>query len=140
MKASFFLIFLSVFSVNQVFGQDFERLMAEYSDSTDFKIVFRTEEDNGDRMVALDNLTILVNGDTTDLYYLRYGDGMISQLMIPWSIMDELVELENQFISKACKKENCEYSMRIEVNGKSESIPIDVLQSDMLSEFMLNQE
>ena len=140
MRTSFFLFYLSVFTLNSAYGQDFECLMAEYSDSTNFKIVFRTEEDNGDRMVALDNLTILVNGDTTDLYYLRYGDGMVSQLMIPWSIMEELIELENQFISKACAEEKCDYSIRIEVNGRSERIPIDVLQSDMLAEFMLNQE
>ena len=121
-------------------SQGFDRLMEACSDSTEFKIVFRTEEDTGDRQVTIDNMTVLVKGDTTHLYYMRYGDGLVSKLMIPYNITVQLIELENEVISKACDAGECEYSVRIDLGEKSERIPIDVLSVEMLSTFMLNQE
>lgn len=122
------------------FGQEYDRLMKSCSDSSEFKIVFRTEEDTGLRQVTVDNMTVLVKGDTTHLYYMRYGDGLVSKLMIPYNITDQLIELEDQIISKACPAEGCEYSVKIDLGEKSERIPIDVLSVELLSTFMLNQE
>lgn len=121
-------------------SQEFTRLMKSCADSSEFKIVFRTEEDTGVREVTVDNMTVLVKGDTTHLYYMRYGDGLVSKLMIPYNITDQLIDLENEIISKSCKIEGCEYSVRIDLGEKSERIPIDVLSVELISTFMLNQE
>ena len=120
-------------------SQEYSRLMKSCADSSEFKIVFRTEEDTGIREVTVDNMTVLVKGDTTHLYYMRYGDGLVSKLMIPYNITDQLIDLENEIISKACA-EGCEYSVRINLGEKSERIPIDVLSVELISTFMLNQE
>ncbi len=120
-------------------SQEYTQLMKSCADSTDFKIVFRTEENSGIRDVTLDNMTVLVKGDTTHLYYMRYGDGLVSKLMIPYNITDLLIDLEKEIISKACP-EACEYSVRIDLGDKSERIPIDVLSVELISTFMLNQE
>ncbi|MFZ9028730.1 MAG: hypothetical protein ACO2Z9_06925, partial [Crocinitomicaceae bacterium] len=45
-------------------SQDYARLMKSCTDSSEFKIVFRTEEDTGIREVTVDNMTVLVKGDT----------------------------------------------------------------------------
>ena len=114
--------------------------MESCADSSEFKIVFRTEEDTGLGQVTVDNMTVLVKGDTTHLYYMRYGDGLVSKLMVPFNITEQLVELEDLIISKACKPEDCEYSVRIDLGEKSERIPIDVFNVELLSTFMLDQE
>lgn len=121
-------------------SQEYNRLMKSCADSTEFKIVFRTEEDTGIRQVTVDNMTVLVKGDTTHLYYMRYGDGLVSKLMIPYNITDKLIELEDQIIEKACPSEGCEYSVKVDLGDRSERIPIDVLDVELLSTFMLNQE
>ncbi|MFZ9029564.1 MAG: hypothetical protein ACO2Z9_11145, partial [Crocinitomicaceae bacterium] len=73
------------------------------------------------------------------LYYMRYGDGLVSKLMIPYNITDQLIDLENEIIAKSCS-DACEYSVRITLGEKSERIPIDVLSVELISTFMLNQE
>lgn len=122
------------------FSQEYDRLMKSCEGSDEYKIVFRTEEDTGLREVTVDNMTVLVKGDTTHLYYMRYGDGLVSKLMIPYNITEQLIDLEDQIISKACEAEGCEYSVRIDLGDRSERIPIDVLSVELLSTFMLNQE
>lgn len=122
------------------FSQEYTRLMKSCEGSEEYKIVFRTEEDTGIRDVTVDNMTVLVKGDTTHLYYMRYGDGLVSKLMIPFNITDQLIALEDQIIAKACEIEGCEYSVRIDLGDRSERIPIDVLSVELLSTFMLNQE
>ena len=131
-----FILFLPLFG----FSQEYDRLMKSCQGSEEFKIVFRTEEDTGIREVTVDNMTVLVKGDTTHLYYMRYGDGLVSKLMIPYNITDQLIALEDQIIAKACEIEGCEYSVRIDLGDRSERIPIDVLNVELLSTFMLNQE
>lgn len=135
------LLRLVPFIIIPFFGtsQEYTRLMKSCADSSEFKIVFRTEEDTGIREVTVDNMTVLVKGDTTHLYYMRYGDGLVSKLMIPYNITDQLIDLENEIISRACP-EGCEYSVRINLGEESERIPIDVLSTELISTFMLNQE
>lgn len=121
-------------------SQDDKKVVAYYKDSTHFKLVIKTEESNGDRNIALDNLTARVKGDTTVVYYTHYGDMLISSLTIPYNVVDKMIEFESQVIERACKTENCTHSIVFKVGDKELRIPIDDLDQELVSSFMLKLE
>jgi hypothetical protein len=45
-------------------------------------------EFNGDRDIAMDNMTIKWNGEQTRVFYTKYGDMMLSNVTIPFGIID----------------------------------------------------
>lgn len=133
-----FLIFilLSVYSI----GQEMELILPFYQDSTSYKIVIRTEKLIDDRHEALDNMTVKVSPEETKVYYIRYDDGMISSLTFPWSITDLFTEFEQNVHNQKCESTNCIESIRFEIGDKAARIPIDVLNEELLSTFMLKLE
>lgn len=136
-----YLFFILILCTRFTFAQDLEPRLSQYDDSTHYKLVFRTEQYNGDRFIQLDNLTARVNGDTTKLFYTRYGDMMISSLMIPYNIFEKFLTLEASIFSGKCPEANdCEYSLLITTGTYEQRIPIDEFHTELLSTFMLNEE
>lgn len=128
-----------LFSALPAFGQ-YESIIAPYADSSAYKFVLRTEEKLDDRFVALDNMTIKANGDTCKVYYMHYGDGLVSSVMIPFSVFSNFAAFEKKVINSACEKPECTYSILIEAGEDSLRVPIDILYLEMLSSFMLELE
>lgn len=141
MKPTILIAFFALLAPISIYSQDQESVLKTYSnqDSTHFKVVLRTEEDTGVRNVALDNMTARFKEDTTVIYYTHYGDMLISSLTIPYNIIDRYIELEEELISRACS-EDCTYSIVIKVGNKESRIPIDVLDVEKISTFMLKLE
>lgn len=121
-------------------SQQYDHLVASCKDSAEYKLVFRTEEFTGDRHATIDNMTVISYGDTTKLYYMHYGNGMVSSLMIPFDIMDDLTQFEEDIISKACTSDDCEYSILIESGNKTVRIPIDAFLVESIPTLMLKLE
>ncbi len=118
------------------FSQEKTSIFENYEDSTSYKIVFRVEKNDGDRYIALDNLTIRAKGNDTKVYYMRYGDGLVSSLMIPELILQDIKDFEQKIYDNKCG-ENCELSVLIEFGVKKIRIPIDLLQEEIATNFML---
>lgn len=104
------------------------------------KIVIRTEEKLEDRFIALDNMTIKINGDTTKVYYMNYGDGLVSSVMIPFPVFERFVNFETKIQGYACKSDPCANSILIEIGEKTRRYPIDILYLESVSSFMLELE
>ena len=118
------------------FSQEKTSIFENYEDSTSYKIVFRVEKNDGDRYIALDNLTIRAKGNDTKVYYMRYGDGLVSSLMIPELILQDIKDFEQKIYDNKCG-ENCELNVLIEFGVKKIRIPIDLLQEEIVTNFML---
>jgi len=118
------------------FSQETNSVFENYEDSTSYKIVFRVEKHDGDRYIALDNLTIRAKGNDTKVYYMRYGDGLVSSLMIPELILQDIKDFERKIYDNQCD-ENCELNVLIEFGVKKIRIPIDLLQEEIVTNFML---
>lgn len=118
----------------------YESILAPYSDSIRYKFVLRTEEKLEDRYIALDNMTIKAMGDTCKIYYMHYSDGLVSSVMIPYSVFSAFVDFEKKVINSACEKPECTYSILLEANDKTLRVPIDILYLELLSSFMLELE
>ena len=131
-----FIISISTLSI----GQEQDLLLSNFKDSTQFKAVIRTEKKIDDRYEALDNMTIKVSPEETKVYYIRYDDGMISSLTFPWSINELLVAFEQDVYSVRCTSNECVESVSFEIGENLVRIPIDVLNEEMLSTFMLKLE
>ncbi len=136
MKLLFIFLLLSL----PVSAQTYESIITTYADSTVYKVVIRTEEKVDDRFVALDNMTARVTEDTAKVYYMNYGDGLVSSIMIPYSVYDDFLKFEQKVISKACEKPECSYSVLFEVGDQQLRVPIDILYVESLSSFMLELE
>ena len=121
-------------------AQNDGHIISSYIDSTEFKIVMRTEKENDSRYVALDNMTIKVKGDTTLVYYIRYGDMMISSLTIPFPIIESLVVFEDKVHSLACTSSDCVETLLFDDGINQIRIPIDILNEELLSNLMLELE
>lgn len=126
------LIFISHFG----HSQDTTSVFENYEDSSSYKIVFRVEKHDGDRNIALDNLTIKAKGNDTKVYYMRYGDGLVSSLIIPELILEDIKDFEQKIYDNKCG-DNCELNVLIETGGKKIRVPIDLLQEEIVTNFML---
>ncbi len=133
------LIFFSAISMFSI-AQESAQLLPRYKDSTQFKVVIRTEKKIDDRHEALDNMTIKVGPEETKVYYIRYDDGMISSLTFPWSINELLIKFEEDVLAARCTSNECIESIRLEIGEETIRVPIDVLNEEMLSTFMLKLE
>ncbi len=132
----FLLTLTSTFSFSQS-----ERLFPSYLDSTEYRIILKTQEKNGNEFVTLDVFTIKSYKDSTKVYYVRYGDMLISSLMMEYSILDEMIAFEQTLSELACtEKTNCPNRILIEGASKSYSVPIDLLNEELLSNLMLKLE
>ena len=118
------------------FSQESNSIFDKYEDSASYKIVFRVEKHDGDRYIALDNLTIKAKGNDTKVYYMRYGDGLVSSLMIPELILEDIKAFEQKIYDNQCG-DNCELNVLIEVGVKKVRVPIDLLQEEIVTNFML---
>lgn len=129
----FFLIALNA-------SAQYERILPMFADSNEYKLVLRTEEFINDRYESRDNLTVRVKGDTSVVFYNDYGDGLISRLMVPYSIFDVLSHFEETIISRACEKPECTYSILLEIGEHRLRVPIDILDAEHVSSLMLELE
>lgn len=132
----FYLLLLLTVLTQISFSQETNSVFENYEDSTSYKIVFRVEKHDGDRYIALDNLTIRAKGNDTKVYYMRYGDGLVSSLMIPELILQDIKDFERKIYDNQCD-ENCELNVLIEFGVKKIRIPIDLLQEEIVTNFML---
>jgi len=132
----FYLLLLLTVLTQISFSQETNSVFENYEDSTSYKIVFRVEKHDGDRYIALDNLTIRAKGNDTKVYYMRYGDGLVSSLMIPELILQDIKNFEQKIYDNQCD-ENCELNVLIEFGVKKIRIPIDLLQEEIVTNFML---
>ena len=131
-----YLLLLLMGMTQMSFSQETTSIFENYDDSTSYKIVFRVEKHDGDRYIALDNLTIKAKGNDTKVYYMRYGDGLVSSLMIPELILEDIKTFEQKIYNNKCG-ENCELNVLIEVGAKKVRVPIDLLQEEIVTNFML---
>ncbi|MCO4813802.1 MAG: hypothetical protein KC454_03775 [Flavobacteriales bacterium] len=132
----YYLLLLLTLLTQISFSQEKTSIFENYEDSTSYKIVFRVEKNDGDRYIALDNLTIRAKGNDTKVYYMRYGDGLVSSLMIPELILQDIKDFEQKIYDNKCG-ENCELNVLIEFGVKKIRIPIDLLQEEIVTNFML---
>lgn len=58
------------------------------ADSSEYRLVIKTMEFKGDRDIAMDNMTIKWNGEQKRVFYTKYGDTMMSNVTIPFGIID----------------------------------------------------
>jgi hypothetical protein len=130
------LLLLAGFQLNA----QYERILPLYADSSEYKLVMRTEEHINDRYESRDNLTVRVKGDTSVIFYNDYGDGLISRLMIPYSIYSILSGFEETIVGRACEKPECTYSILFEIGTYRLRVPIDILEAEQLSSLMLELE
>ena len=134
MKTYLLLLFVGMTQLS--FSQDNTSLFENYEDSSSYKIVFRVEKHDGDRYIALDNLTIKAKGTDTKVYYMRYGDGLVSSLMIPELILEDIKAFEQKIYDNQCG-DNCELNVLIEIGAKKIRVPIDLLHEEIVTNFML---
>ena len=97
-------------------------------------------EFNGDRNIAMDNMTIKRNGEQTRVFYTKYGDMMISNVTIPYGIIDQLKKFESEVRALDSQEEKSKYTILFLSGDRELVIPIDVLHVDSLSSFMLSPE
>lgn len=131
-----FVPLLFIFTSHFGHSQDTTSVFKNYEDSSSYKIVFRVEKHDGDRYIALDNLTIKAKGNDTKVYYMRYGDGLVSSLIIPEFILEDIKDFEQKIYDNKCG-DNCELNVLIETGEKKIRIPIDLLQEEIVTNFML---
>lgn len=122
------------------FAQEDDRIIPPHENDQIVKIVIRTEEKLEDRFIALDNMTVKISGDTTKVYYMNYGDGLVSSVMIPFPVFERFVNLESKLEGYACKSDPCANSVLIEIGEETRRYPIDILYLETLSSFMLELE
>lgn len=135
------LSFLAIALYFSSFSQaDTIDLISHFENDQVVKIVIRTEEKLDDRFVALDNMTIKISGDTSKVYYMNYGDGLVSSVMIPFPVFERFVNFEKKIQGYACKSEPCTNSVLIEIDQQNVRYPIDILYLEALSSFMLELE
>lgn len=132
----FLLIFLCASNVRA----QYEPILPLFKDSSAYKLVLRTEEHINDRYESRDNLTVRVNGDTSVVFYNDYGDGLISRLMIPYSIYDVLAAFESNILTRLCEKPECTYSVLFEIGEHRLRVPVDILDAEQVSSLMLELE
>ena len=136
-----FLLFIAfLFCFHTANGQGSNKIIPIYKDSSTYKLVIKTMNYTGERDVAQDNLTFKFKNGETKVYYIRYGDMLISSLTIPYSIYDRLVQFEDTVNSVDCKKKSCTDSILIEIGDNSYSVSIDVLDEELVSNLMLELE
>ncbi len=131
-------IFIALLSVAHLsFSQESEGVFSRYKDSSSYKIVIKTRNFNGTEDVALDNLTIKYKNGETKVYYIRYGDMLISSVTIPYSIIERFIEFEQQVKNLECKIESCTDSILIDSGSHKIIIPIDVLNEELVGSLMI---
>ena len=135
------LLFIAfVFCFHTASAQGSNKIIPIYKDSSTYKLVIKTMNYNGEKDIAQDNLTFKFKNGETKVYYIRYGDMLISSLTIPYSIYDRLVQFEDTVNSVHCEKESCTDSILIEIGDNSFSVSIDVLDEELVSNLMLELE
>lgn len=134
------LLLLSILSLSTSYAQDSILFMSEFENSSIYKLVIRTEETINNEFIAVDNLTVKVQNDSTRVYFMSYSDGMVSSLMIPYSVFDNFLEFEKTIQSNQCKSGECPNSILFESGEKKKRYPIDILFVESLSSFMLELE
>lgn len=130
------LTFLVLLNGALLFGQDTTLLTSNYSGAEKVKIVVRTEELVNGEYIAVDNLTAKIQQDSAWVYYMSYGDGMVSSMMIPFPVMDQFIDFERT-IAHLESSDHGHYFMRFEIEEKMVRYPIDLLEVERLSGFML---
>ena len=85
MYKSLLLITLFISLLFTGLSQDSSEVFSKYTDVDEYKIVMKTQNFNGTEDIALDNFTIKMKGGEMKIYYIRYGDMLISSLTIPYS-------------------------------------------------------
>ncbi len=133
------LLFSLIGSVHS-FGQDSHSIIKEYKDSAVYRLVIRTEVFVNDKYVAMDNFTARVTADTVKIYYMRYGDGMVSSLMIPFPVYDKFIDFEQKMIEGGTLVSSNEYSIKFEIGELELRVPVDILFIDNLTHFMFSLE
>ncbi|MFT5777228.1 MAG: hypothetical protein ACI837_000159 [Crocinitomicaceae bacterium] len=122
-------------------AQNESAFIGNYSDSTNFRIIIKTQNKVEGDFITLDVFTIKGYEDSTKVYYIRYGDMLISSLMMEYSILDKLVAFEEKANSLACIEEaQCINQILIEGASNSYTIPMDILNEELLSNLMLELE
>ena len=137
-----FLLFIT-FSLSihsSVFSQENTEIFSNYTDVEEYKIVMKTQNFNGTEDIALDNLTIKMKDGEMKIYYIRYGDMLISSLTIPYSILERFIAFEKQIRSVRCESEDCKDSILIDDGTNKIQIPIDILHEELISTLMLELE
>lgn len=95
-------------------------------------------EFNGDRDIAMDNMTIKWNGEQTHVFYTKYGDMMLSNVTIPFGIIDQLRKYESEVRTLDNQEEKSKYTILFLSGDRELIIPIDVIHVESLSSFMLS--
>jgi hypothetical protein len=135
------LLLLTLMSPLSSFSQDTTNILSSYSDSIEYRIIMKTQEKINDQYIALDVFTIKAYLDSTKVYYVRYGDMLISSLTMQYSIIDRIIEFEQKVNSLACiEEDHCTNRILIEGTSNAYTVPIDVLHEELLSNLMLELE
>ncbi|HIP32137.1 MAG TPA: hypothetical protein EYG86_05195 [Crocinitomicaceae bacterium] len=133
------LLFLS-FSLSATTKAQSSSLFTQYQDSSVYRIVMKTQNFNGTENIALDNFTIKFKNGETKVYYIRYGDMLISSLTIPYSMLDRFIEFEKQVRSVKCTDSDCVDSILFDDGNEKFEIPIDILYEELVSSLMIELE
>ena len=140
MNKRFTLILLIFIIATTSFSQESPEMFAQYQDSSVYRIVIKTQNFNGTENIALDNFTIKFKNGETKVYYIRYGDMLISSLTIPYSMLDRFIEFEKQVRSVKCKVSDCVDSILFDDGKEKIEIPIDILYEELVSSLMIELE
>ena len=97
-------------------------------------------EFNVDRDIAMDNMTIKWKGEQTRVFYTKCGDMMISNVTIPFGIIDQLKKFESEVRALDNQEGKSKYMILFLSGDRELVIPIDVLHVESLSNFMLSPE
>ena len=132
---------LTLFVSLLTFAQENDHpIIAPHSQDEVVRIVIRTEEKVNDQFIAIDNLTIKVSGDTSKVYYMNYGDGIVSSMMIPFPVFKKYIAFEEAVSGYECLSKDCKYSILIEIGEERRRYVIDILHLEAVSSLMLELE
>ncbi len=129
-----FFILSIAFTFN-LFSQE-TNLFEQYKDSATYKIVIKTQNFNGTEDIAADNLTIKYKDDETKVYYIRYGDMLISSVTIPYSIIERFIEFEKH-VHELKSKQKTSVSILFDDGITQVVIPIDILNEELVNSLMI---
>ncbi|MCR9172982.1 MAG: hypothetical protein NXI10_10835 [bacterium] len=133
------LCIICILNLSILFGQDTTLLTSNFASAEKVKIIIRTERRVNDEFIAINNLTCKISNDSAAVYFLSYTDGMVSSLMIPFPIFEQFEDFERTISQLKCLND-CNQFILFEIDGEKKRYPIDILEEERLSGFMLKLE
>lgn len=130
-------LLLFVLLVTSLFSQDDSQpLTFSLRDSSSYRLLIQTMENSQGSETVIDNMKITWDGEDAKVFYNRYSDNVLSSMLIPFPITEQIVKFETDISNFRSEDPNSVYSIQITSGNNSIAIPIDAPNLGQLSNFM----